>query len=168
MLPKTPYFLCLCLLSLAVSVIAAAWMATKMDTAKAFLRQTNADGVSVYSHLTEVLATLLQKQPDNALDMLEGVSLECKKKHYSPEGTAAPEAPAEVPPPLSDVEQASSAWHEANAKLLGKPSGDEDAAPEGEVTDILAERAMFEWFVPRSCGPPGGGPSTPASLTRPK
>ena len=145
-------------------------MATKMDTAKAFLRQTNADGVSVYSHLTEVLATLLQKQPDNALDMLEGVSLECKKKHYSPEGTAAPEAPAEVPPPLSDVEQASSAWHEANAKLLGKPSGDEDAAPEGEVTDILAERAMFEWFVPRSCGPPlpaGACISAPADLCAP-
>ena len=68
-------------------------MAT-LDAGKAFLRKTNADGVSVYSHLTEVLATLLETQPASALDAFEGVSLATKASHYKAGAMVPPEAPA--------------------------------------------------------------------------
>ena len=38
-----------------------------MEAGKSYLRTTDADGVSVYSHLTEVLATLLDTK-GNSLD----------------------------------------------------------------------------------------------------
>jgi hypothetical protein len=120
------------------------------ETAKAWLRQTNENGVSVYSHLTEVLATLLTHKPDAALDALEGVSLQCKQAHYAPDATAVPEAPAEAPPPPTEREAAAAAWHEANATLLAPKKGEDDApADQGSVRDTLAERALFEWCAPR-------------------
>jgi radial spoke head protein 4A len=115
-----------------------------METAKTYLRQTNEDGVSIYSHLTEVLATLLSTKPENPLDQLEGVSLQCKKGHYSPASTIVPDAPPEVPPPLSAEDEASAAFHAANAALLAPKASEEDAGDQGTVSDVQAERALFE------------------------
>jgi hypothetical protein len=108
--------------------------------AKAFLRKTNADGVSVYSHLTEVLATLLDQKPDNALDALEGVSLACKQKHYIPALAVVPQPP----PELGSVSHGEH-WHMANVAILTPPKAGEEPAEQGVVTDVLSERALFEW-----------------------
>ena len=91
--------------------------------AKAFLRKTNADGVSVYSHLTEVLATLLDQKPDNALDVLEGVSLACKQKHYIPALAVVPQPP----PELGSVSHGEH-WHMANVAILPPPKAGEEPA----------------------------------------
>jgi radial spoke head protein 4A len=114
-----------------------------MEESTAFLRKTNEHGVSVYSHLTEVLATLLAQKPEDALDMLEGVSLACKKTHYAPEAVVLPEAPPVLPGPPTAEEQASSTFHSSHAKLLGPKTGEEEPA-EGEVRDTLADSALFQ------------------------
>ena len=54
-----------------------------MEAGKAYLRKADANGVSVYSHLTTVLASLLETQPANALDAFESVSLACKGAAYT-------------------------------------------------------------------------------------
>lgn len=110
-----------------------------MEGGKAFLRQTNKDGVSVYSHLTEVLATLLDTK-GNSLDMLEGVSKAVKAKHYQPEAIEISEPCDEV------VDPAPSASMTATAALLAatqKPKEEGEEAT-GQVADLIFERSLFE------------------------
>merc|ERR1719473_1859559 len=60
--------------------------------------QANTDGVSLHSHLSEVIQELLAtKSP--SLDDLESISLEVKKKHFTSLEPAAknPAVPAVVP-----------------------------------------------------------------------
>jgi len=109
-----------------------------MEAEKAYLRKTDANGVSVYSHLTEVLATLLSEKPANALDMLEGVSLACKKAHYK----ASDEITVPEPPPETPAEAPPAVWAESTAAMLSKAPPEE--APEGEVVDFLGDSALFE------------------------
>merc|ERR1719440_789627 len=116
-----------------------------LEDSRSFLRQTNEDGVSVYSHLTEVLATLLiNEKPDQALESLEGTSLACKKTHYSAASAIIPAEPPEAPVPPSADEAASAAWHSSHAGLLAPKSGEEEPGDQGEVKDTLAERSLFE------------------------
>ena len=104
------------------------------------LRQTNKDGVSVYSHLTEVLASLLDTKPPNALEMLEGMSLAKKAAHYKPELVAVSDAPEEVlSPELSAALTATQALLAAAAK-----PPEEGAEATGTVSDVMYERTLFE------------------------
>ena len=81
--------------------------------AKAMLSKSNDDGVSVYSHLTEVLATMLESKPADPLSALEAISTSVKASYYKP--NAAPAGP----PPTSVADAASSdAWQTASDKLL--------------------------------------------------
>ena len=80
---------------------------------KAWLQQTDAQGVSVYGHLTGVLARLLETRPDDALAALESVSGEAKKAHFTPASAEAPAVPTELP-----ASGASDAWRESNNALL--------------------------------------------------
>ena len=68
-----------------------------MEAGKAYLRKADANGVSVYSHLTTVLASLLETQPANALNAFESVSLACKAKSYKPGMVSTGVAPPELP-----------------------------------------------------------------------
>lgn len=107
-----------------------------MDTGKAFLQKPNDNGVSVYSHLTDVLATLLEKKPANALAELEGVSASVKQQHFSVAGTVVPDAPALTPPSESSV-----GWAKAASTLLAAPAGETD---EGlQFPNLLEERSFF-------------------------
>lgn len=49
---------------------------------QAFFSQTGPDGVSVRSHLTEVIHKLLLSKDPDALQKLESLSLEVKAKHF--------------------------------------------------------------------------------------
>lgn len=115
-----------------------------MDAGKTFLRKTDARGISVYSHLTEVLATLLETQPANALDCFEGVSLSKKAAHYQASTVLPPaEAPPELPDPAVPAAP-NEAWAtstQAMLKAAAKPSEDEAS---GQVANMLYERTLFE------------------------
>ena len=45
--------------------------------------QSNKDGVSVHSHLTELIHTLLTEKDANALDNLENISLGVKARRFA-------------------------------------------------------------------------------------
>ena len=111
------------------------------DEGKAFLRQTDKNGVSVYSHITEVLSTLLEKKPPNALDMLEGVSLACKSKHYDPDAIEISDAAPELmDAPKSELLDATAALLAASAAPPEEGAGDAT----GAVADVMYERTLFE------------------------
>lgn len=52
---------------------------------QAFFSQANSDGVSVRSHLTELIHRLLQSKDPDALKSLESLSLEVKASHFKAE-----------------------------------------------------------------------------------
>jgi radial spoke head protein 4A len=111
-----------------------------MEGGKAFLRATNKDGVSVYSHLTEVLATLLDQKAPNSLDMLEGVSKAVKAKHYQPDEIEIVDPCPEV---LDAGASASLAATSALLAATAKPP-EEGAEATGQVADVMYERTLFE------------------------
>lgn len=112
-----------------------------MEAGKAFLRQTNEDGVSVYSHLTEVLATLLDTQPHNPLESFEGVSLAAKAAHYKAGAVVVGEAPAELPDPDAPPELA---LHTATKDLIASVSKQSDEEPSGVVANVPYEASLFQ------------------------
>lgn len=114
-----------------------------MEAGKAFLRQTNADGVSVYSHITEVLAHLLETQPANALDAFESMSLARKSAHYAPGKVVVGKTPTELPGPDSPAAPGA-AWCSSTQTMLkaaAKPSEDEAT---GTVANVMMEASMFQ------------------------
>ena len=85
--------------------------AAAIDEKRAHLQKVNDAGISVYGHITEVLARILTAQPENALDALESVSLEAKASYFDAATTVAP------PEPSSDLEQPSEWQVNTNALL---------------------------------------------------
>ena len=85
--------------------------AAAIDEKRAHLQKVNDAGISVYGHITEVLARILTAQPENALDALESVSLEAKAGYFDAATTLAP------PEPSSDLEQPSEWQVNTNALL---------------------------------------------------
>ena len=67
--------------SLAVSAAHTTPCAAPLGS-QAFFSQTGPDGVSVRSHLTEVIHKLLLSKDPDALQKLESLSLEVKAKHF--------------------------------------------------------------------------------------
>ena len=121
-----------------------------MEASKAYLMKTDENGVSVYSHLTNVLAVLLDSQPASALDAFEATSLATKKMHYAAGAAAVTPAAPELPDPAAPV-PASLAWAESTAALLKpKPSEEE---PSGTVANLMYESSLFE------CAGVGLGPA---------
>ena len=99
--------------TLFLVVIAALWakMPAVIDEKRAYLQKVDDAGVSVYGHITEVLARILTAQPDNALDALESVSLEAKAGYFDAASAVAP------PEPSSDLEHPSEWQVNTNALL---------------------------------------------------
>ena len=116
-----------------------------MDAGKAFLRKTNEDGVSVYSHLTEVLATLLETQPTNALDAFESVSLAKKSAMLKPGALDISDPPGELPDPDAPAGY-TDAWNTSTEALLTKAAANAKAEeePTGAVANCMYERSLFE------------------------
>jgi len=100
---------------------------------KAFFQQTNASGVSLHSHLTEVIHKLLSSKDPNALDNLENISLEIKKQHFA----AAEPGAKNAPPPLP----AGDDWSKRSNKLFTVDTSEEDE----DMQDVLSEMSLFEW-----------------------
>ena len=75
--------------------------------AKARLLEAGDDGVSVFSHLTDVLASILDAgaTPETALKSFEATSLAVKNAQFKP-SDGVPKAPVRLPEPPK-----STAWH---------------------------------------------------------
>jgi len=114
--------------------------------ALAFFSQAGDDGVSVRSHLTEVIHRLLQSKEADALKSLESISLEVKAAHFAAAGglKPKPELPAgSVPVRTGGVTVPTEAWLKS-AKALHTAVDTAVSPPpsSGEVPDLLS---MFEW-----------------------
>ena len=75
------------------------------------MQKTDEYGVSLYGHITEVLAKILTDKPEDGLDALEAVSQQIKSSYFKPG----------VPPPAPGTvadEPGSEAWQAASSALL--------------------------------------------------
>ena len=91
-------------------------MLPSVQKSKAYLQDPKRNGVSIYSHLTEVLADMLEAQTPNALESLESFSMKMKDSCLSKE-LMDPTAPVWEP-----VRVSSGTWHESANKLLNVPT----------------------------------------------
>ena len=79
--------------------------------ALAYFQKSGESGESLYSQLTDVLATILITKPANALDAFESISQQVKEGRFTAAAAVAPPAPTEAP-------VVDSAWEESNLALL--------------------------------------------------
>jgi len=99
---------------------------------KAFFQQANTDGVSLHSHLTEVIQHLLASKDPKALENFESISLGVKAKHFS----AVEPGAKNVAPALDD-----DSWKRRTNKLFKVDTSEEDSG----VPNLLEESSFFEW-----------------------
>lgn len=142
-----------------------------LDSAKAFLQQTNEGGLSLYDHLANTVRAVLEARPDRAVDDFENISYRAKGAVTAAKAaSAAPDAPDAAQ--LREVEQAvatlqlfnsqAKSTPAAGAAAKKKPAGsdgeeaeeEEEEEDEGEervpagddqVKDFTADAQMFEW-----------------------
>ncbi|XP_054425841.1 radial spoke head protein 4 homolog A [Pteronotus mesoamericanus] len=57
---------------------------TALQSAKAYLLQTSSkSGLNLYDHLSNMLTQILDERPENAVDIIENISQDVKKAHFS-------------------------------------------------------------------------------------
>lgn len=57
---------------------------TAFADAKAYLTQQDANGRSIYDHLSKVILKLLEQKPSRAFQQFENISLEVKSQTFQP------------------------------------------------------------------------------------
>lgn len=103
------------------------------------MQKRNSAGVSMYGHLTDVLATLLDQKPADALSAFESISLQLKTQQFTLDSAVPPEMPATIP-----ETESSDVWHVNSSALLKAPEEEEDT--DGMTTPNLLEDAHYlEW-----------------------
>jgi len=100
--------------------------------ARAFFSEADANGVSLHSHLAEVIHKLLLEKPSNPLESFESISMDVKGKHF-----AAKEAG------LKDLksEEATSKYLKQAKKLSKVDTAEEDTG----IPNVMEEMACFQW-----------------------
>jgi hypothetical protein len=81
------------------SYIEAMATAQEFEKAKAFLKQADAKGISLYDHLTNILLKLNNDRPPNAIEAFEEISKAVKNSALTPTCLK------ELPPMQSDSER---------------------------------------------------------------
>jgi len=127
----------------------------------AFLQTTDENGMSVYSQLTDVIASILLSKPADALESFEAISQKVKAGQFSAASTVVPPAPIEV-------SAAETAWEEADGALfkvsrwllrcLLRPDGTQRCASVSSVpqpSPCAAEHRRGRRRGPLAAGPPG-------------
>lgn len=106
-----------------------------MLAAKAYLQEPDKQGVSLYSHLTEVLAGFLEKDDNDVLGPLEAASMTAKGTHFTAASATAP--------PMPPLEPASDGgkWHESSNVLLTSTMPQEGDEPGDAFNPNLLEDA---------------------------
>jgi len=102
-----------------------------MTDPKAYFLQADKEGVSLHSHIAEVLQTLLTSKDPNALANFESTSLEVKAKHFKPT--------IGVPGVAPDVED--DGWKKrSNALFMADPDEEQTGVP-----NVVEEMGFFEF-----------------------
>lgn len=114
----------------------------EFESTKAFLKQADGDGVSLYDHLTAVLLKIAKEKPDNALEVFETLSQSVKN------GSLKPAQHKELPTEeqegaVRSALLASIARISALSKIKNNSEEDEEEGP--SVPDLLANADLFEW-----------------------
>ncbi|XP_057595518.1 radial spoke head protein 4 homolog A isoform X2 [Hippopotamus amphibius kiboko] len=66
------------------SEVAPSMLEIAIQNAKAYLLKTSSkSGLNLYDHLSEMLTKVLDKRPENAVDIIENVSQDVKMEHFS-------------------------------------------------------------------------------------
>ncbi|CBJ30984.1 putative: flagellar radial spoke protein 4 [Ectocarpus siliculosus] len=106
------------------------------EGSRQFLQQESSDGVSLYTHLANVLLKVLSERPSDASAVFEHLSASVK------EGTVKPDS---TTPSMGQQSAAAEQlkWAQSNQALFAVP----DEPPEGGavVPDMLDEANMWEW-----------------------
>jgi len=100
--------------------------------AKAFFSQADKSGVSLHSHLSEIIHKLLLEKPANPLEAFESISLQVKKNHF-----VASEAGLKD---LGAVEPTSK-WLAQTKALFKVDTADVDE----EIPNVIEENGFFSW-----------------------
>eukprot|EP00903_Cladosiphon_okamuranus_P010188 g9647.t1 len=109
---------------------------TSYEGSRQFLQKESSDGVSLYSHLANVLLKVLSEKPSDASAVFEHLSASVKEGTVKPDNTTP-----------SQGQQAAAAaqlrWAQSSQALFAVP----DEPPEGGavVPDMLDEANMWEW-----------------------
>ena len=98
---------------------------------QAYLSVTNKDGVSLHSHLAEVIQELLASKDPDALSKLESISLDVKAKHFKPAMGVTPVAPS-----IED-----DGWKKRSNALFQAATGEEDTG----VPNVVETMSFFEF-----------------------
>ncbi len=112
------------------------------ENAKAFLRKTDANGRTLYDHITNVILDVVREKPENALEAFESISVRVKK------ATTDPTVYKEIPPIPEQSEEHKRLKESVDTTLhLISPVVDEDAdIPEPVlIPDLVAEAQLLEW-----------------------
>lgn len=99
--------------------------------AQAYFQQTNKDGVSLHSHLAELIQELLTSKDPDALSKLESISLDVKAKHFKPAMGVTPVAP--------NIED--DGWKKRSNALFQAATGEEDTG----VPNVVEIMSFFEF-----------------------
>uniref|UniRef100_A0A8D1ZUQ7 Radial spoke head component 4A n=1 Tax=Sus scrofa TaxID=9823 RepID=A0A8D1ZUQ7_PIG len=66
------------------SEVAPSMLEIAIQNAKAYLLKTSSkSGLNLYDHLSEMLTNVLDKRPENAVDIIENISQDAKMEHFS-------------------------------------------------------------------------------------
>uniref|UniRef100_A0A8C6CVZ7 Radial spoke head component 4A n=1 Tax=Moschus moschiferus TaxID=68415 RepID=A0A8C6CVZ7_MOSMO len=66
------------------SEVAPSMLEIAIQNTKAYLLKTSSkSGLNLYDHLSEMLTTVLDKRPENAVDIIENISQDVKMEHFS-------------------------------------------------------------------------------------
>lgn len=121
-------------------------MSEEIERAKAYLKQANADGRTLYDHLADLLLSLLKEKPDNAYDTIEQLSVGIKKQYL------APKQYKELPVQLYESSQKKQLMSSVNhvlsqLKLTQRPDSRltvEEKEVQTKIADLLAHAELWE------------------------
>jgi len=99
---------------------------------KAFFSKSDDSGVSLHSHLAEIIHKLLLEKPDNPLEAFESISLEVKKNHFIAKEAGLKDLSAVEPP---------SQWLTQTKQLFKVDVSEADAG----IPNVLEEMKFFSW-----------------------
>jgi radial spoke head protein 4A len=115
------------------------------EKAKLYLKRSDAQGRSLYDHLTEVLLAVLQQQPDDPLATFEGLSAQLKQGQFA---LVPPKEVSEAASNPALRKQLLEALQRTSSLLAPPPPKEgEEPAPEvepGVVPDLLAQARLLE------------------------
>ncbi|KAI9223271.1 radial spokehead-like protein [Blastocladiella britannica] len=120
----------------------------QMRDAKQYLQMhSDRTGFNVYDHLTDLVASLLDKRPKNPADAFEGVSSQIKRQRFALDALHAPlgfKKVHDLTPAHTEVHKLAALLQSAAKTIEENATGGGADDGAGQVPDILDLAALFE------------------------